>query len=588
MLDPDIDVVSRLDGSIIISARQPLNAPSPNVGTLLRTATRSRPDRLLAAARSERDGWRGLDYQEALGRCTQVGGFLLERGLGPNRPVMAIAQNGLEHLVLALAAQFVGIPYVPVSPAYALLGSDRSKIRHVLELVKPGLVFVDSATQMSDTLSILQAIDAEIVTRVFEPGYSHFATLSSSVAKNWIAEAQAASRRVQPDAVAKILLTSGSTGLPKAVKHTHAMMMANVEMVLQVWPFLFDQDLVLVDWLPWNHCFGSNNNINMVLRLGGTLYIDDGRPVVGQFERSKRNLAEHPPTFYLNVPAGYAVLVHELECDTEFRRRFFSRLSGFFFAAAALDEKVRARLRACARSEGKADIPILSGWGATETGPTATLLYVGHDHTGNIGLPAPGVSLKLAPVGEKFELRVKSPSVTPGYLGAEADTAKAFDSEVYYRTGDAGRLVDSADASLGILFDGRLNDDFKLANGTWVSFASLRAAILSNCTKIKDVVVCGHDRAYLTLMVWLNAETRADDAATMTELKAALLGYNSTVTGASRRIERVVIQQKPLSFDLGEITEKGTINQRAVRLQRSDVVDALYAEQPSSDVMILG
>jgi len=376
---------------------------------------------------------------------------------------------------------------------------------------------------MSDTLSILQAIDAEIVTRVFEPGYSHFATLSSSVAKNWIAEAQAASRRVQPDAVAKILLTSGSTGLPKAVKHTHAMMMAN----------------------------GSNNNINMVLRLGGTLYIDDGRPVVGQFERSKRNLAEHPPTFYLNVPAGYAVLVHELECDTEFRRRFFSRLSGFFFAAAALDEKVRARLRACARSEGKADIPILSGWGATETGPTATLLYVGHDHTGNIGLPAPGVSLKLVPVGEKFELRVKSPSVTPGYLGAEADTAKAFDSEVYYRTGDAGRLVDSADASLGILFDGRLNDDFKLANGTWVSFASLRAAILSNCTKIKDVVVCGHDRAYLTLMVWLNAETRADDAATMTELKAALLGYNSTVTGASRRIERVVIQQKPLSFDLG-------------------------------------
>lgn len=363
LLKPDIDIVSRLDGSMIISARQPLNTPSPNVGTLLRAAAQRRPDHLLAAARSEGGDWQGLNYQEALRRCTQVGGFLLARGLGPDRPLMTIAQNGLEHLVLALSAQLVGIPYAPVTPAYALLGSDRSKIRHVLQLVKPGLVFVDSATQMTDTLSGLRAIGAEVITRVVEPGFSHFETLSSSVAENWIAAAQAASSRVQPDMVAKILFTSGSTGLPKAVKHTHAMMMTNVEMVLQVWPFLCDQDMVLVDWLPWNHCFGSNNNINMVLRLGGTLYIDDGRPVVGQFERSKRNLAEHPPTFYLNVPAGYAILVSELESDTDFRRRFFSCLSGFFFAAAALDEKVRARLRACARSEGKEDVPILSAWG---------------------------------------------------------------------------------------------------------------------------------------------------------------------------------------------------------------------------------
>jgi len=587
VLDPDIDVVSRSDGSIIISSRRSLNAAAPNVGTLLRDTARSRPDHVFAAARSEGQDWRRLTYREAFERCEQVGGWLIERGLGPDRPLMVIAQNGLEHLTLALAAQFVGVPYVPVTPAYALLGSDRSKIRYVIELVKPGLAFVESATRMSETLLCLHAVGAEVVTRVAEPGFSDFKLLTSSVSKYWVAEAQAASTRVKPDMLAKILFTSGSTGLPKAVKHTHAMMMTNVEMVLQVWPFLCDQDMILVDWLPWNHCFGSNNNINMVLRVGGTLFIDDGRPVAGQFERSKRNLIEHPPTFYLNVPAGYAVLVDELESDTEFRRRFFSRLNGFFFAAAALDEKIRARLRACARSEGKGDVPILSGWGATETGPTATLLYVGHDHTGNIGLPAPGVSLKLAPVGEKFELRVKSPSVTPGYLGAEADTAIAFDSDGYYRTGDAGRLVDAKDATSGILFDGRLNDDFKLANGTWVSFAPLRAAILGICAKIRDVVICGHNRPYLTLMVWLKDESWADDAATMAELTSALSDYNSSVTGASRRIERLVVPDTPLSFDLGEITEKGTVNQRAVRMQRSVVVEMLYAEQPSSDVIVL-
>jgi feruloyl-CoA synthase len=606
LLDPALSVVALPDGSAVVSSRLALDPPAVSTGELLCKAAQAFPNRTLAAERDPAGGWRHLSYRGALEMCRRAGEALLHRGLGPERPLLVMADNSLNHLVLALAAQIAGIPYAPVPSAYALLGTDRTKLRHVIELLTPGLIVIDSVTRFANVLPEL-ARHGEIAATAGEDGaagITPFRELVGGAATKRVANA---SEQVGPDTLGKILFTSGSTGMPKAVRHTHGMMTANVEMMVQVWPLLRTEPLVLVDWLPWNHCFGSNNNVNMVLRLAGSLYIDDGKPTAALFCRSLENIGEIAPTFYFNVPAGFAMLVEALERNDALRAHFFSRLQGVFYAGASLNRDVWQRLLTCATQEGRGDLPILSGWGATETGPTATLVMRGTDGLGNIGLPAPGVTLKLAPVAGKFELRVKSPSVTPGYFRDPEATANAFDAEGFYRTGDAGRWADGADVTRGLMYDGRLTDDFKLANGTWVSVGPLRAAILAQCGLVQEIIVCGHDRDYLSLLVWPKdldgacSVRRTDDhfAGTcagaagsaervMRDISEQVRIYNTSRVGSSVRIARLMIMTEPPSFEAGEITEKGTVNQRVARTRRAALVEGLYADTPSAVVAVIG
>jgi feruloyl-CoA synthase len=585
--DPASNVVALSDGGALVSSSLTLNNCAASIGDLLRQAARKVPNGVFAAERDLRGDWRRLTYGRALELCGRAGEALLQRGLGPERPLMVIAGNSLNHLVLALAAQNVGVPYAPIAPAYAIAGADRAKLHHVVDLLMPGLIVIDSLSRFENVLPELAGYGVEIVAAAEEgvgPKVTSFRDLVSGSTSDLVTRACAKVRR---DTLGKILFTSGSTGMPKAVRHTHGMMVANVEMMVQVWPFLEVEPFIMVDWLPWNHCFGGNNTINTVLRLAGSLYIDNGKPTEALFGLSLKNLGEIAPTFYCNVPKGFALLIDALERNAALRVHFFSRLQAMFYAGASLNVDVWHRLVACAAEQGRGDLPILSGWGSTETGPTATLVMRGTEGPGNIGLPAPGVTLRLAPVGNKLEMRVKSPSVTPGYFRTP-ETAR-FDEQGFYCTGDAGRWADPSDFTRGIVYDGRIAEDFKLANGTWVSVGPLRSSILAECDLMQDIVVCGHDQDYLGLLVWPIASTTAKNGAqTLKKISEQVCAYNATRKEASRRIVKLMIMTEPASFEAGEVTEKGTVNQSAVRTRRAALIEVLYSGAPSPFVETVG
>lgn len=585
--DPASNVVALSDGGALVSSSVTLNNCAASIGDLLRQAARKVPNGVFAAERDVRGDWRPLTYGHALELCGRAGEALLQRGLGPERPLMVIAGNSLNHLVLALAAQNVGVPYAPIAPAYAIAGADRAKLHHVLDLLTPGLIVIDFLSRFENVLPELAGYGVEIVAAAEEgvgPKVTSFPDLVNGSTTDLVTRACA---KVGRDTLGKILFTSGSTGMPKAVRHTHGMMVANVEMMVQVWPFLEVEPFIMVDWLPWNHCFGGNNTINTVLQLAGSLYIDNGKPTDALFGLSLKNLGEIAPTFYCNVPKGFALLIDALERDAALRVHFFSRLQAMFYAGASLNVDVWHRLVACAAEQGRGDLPILSGWGSTETGPTATLVMRGTEGPGNIGLPAPGVTLRLAPVGNKLEMRVKSPSVTPGYFRTP-ETAR-FDEQGFYCTGDAGRWADPSDFARGIVYDGRIAEDFKLANGTWVSVGPLRSSILAECDLMQDIVVCGHDQDYLGLLVWPIASTTAHNSAqTLKKISEQVCAYNATRKEASRRIVKLMIMTEPASFEAGEVTEKGTVNQSAVRTRRAALIEVLYSGAPSPFVETVG
>ena len=587
LLDPAFNVVALPDGGALVSSTLMLDNRAASIGDLLRQAARRFPNRALAAERDVHGDWRRLTYGRALELCGRAGEALLQRGLGPERPLMVIADNSLNHLVLALAAQNAGIPYAPITPAYAIAGTDQTKLHYVVDLLTPGLIVVDSVPRFENVLPKLANHGVEIVATAEEgagPGITPFSDLVSGSTTDLVTRACAT---VGPDTLGKILFTSGSTGMPKAVRHTHGMMVANIEMMVQVWPFLGAEPVVLVDWLPWNHCFGGNNTINMVLRLAGSLYIDNGKPTEALFGLSLKNIGEVAPTFYCNVPKGFSLLIEALERDAALRVHFFSRLQAMFYAGASLNQDVRQRLVACAAEQGRGDLTILSGWGSTETGPTATLVMRGTDGPGNVGLPAPGVTLRLAPVGDKLEMRVKSPSVTPGYFRT-SETAR-FDEQGFYCTGDAGRWADPSNFARGIVYDGRIAEDFKLANGTWVSVGPLRSAVLAECDLMQDIVVCGHDQDYLGLLVWpILSTTTHNTAETLKKISDQVGIYNANRKEISRRIVKFMIMTEPPSFEAGEVTEKGTVNQREVRTRRAALIKGLYSDVPSPFVGTVG
>jgi feruloyl-CoA synthase len=520
------------------------------------------PERVFLAER-QGDAWRKLTYLDVYGAVRRIGQALLDRGLGPERPVAILSDNGIDHALLSLGAQHVGVPVAPVSPAYSLMSKDFGKLRHIFDLVRPGLVYTADPQKFAPALEAVKASSTPVADLLkANPG----STMEREFAK------------LDGNAVAKILFTSGSTGLPKGVINTHGMLCANQQQLAQVWPFVEDRQPVVVDWLPWNHTFGSNHNFNLVLRNGGTLYIDGGKPVPGLVETTVRNLREVPSTMYFNVPRGFDLLLPFLEQDAELRRTFFSDLDVVFYAAAALPQNLWDRLTALARQEKGGNLALLSAWGSTETAPLATSVHFLMERPGVIGLPVPGCELKLVPAAGKLEVRVRGPNVTPGYHKSEKLSKAAFDEEGFYRIGDAVRLADPEDPSKGVVFDGRVAEDFKLATGTWVHVGAVRVKLIAAGDPIiQDAVITGHDRNEIGALVFLSPAAKGlSQEALADKLKEVLEKLERESTGSSTCPTRLMVMSEPPSIDANEITDKGYMNQRAVLERRAALVEKLY------------
>jgi len=587
---PDIAIERRDDGALLLSSRTVPPPSPPSIAAVLERRAAEHPDRALAAERAEA-GWATLTYGEAHRRAVALAAAFRELGLGPERPVMILSGNSLDHLAVTLGGYAAGVPVMPISVAYSLMSADHARIRAIAQLTRPGLVFADDAGPFAGALDALApVVPGALVARGDRDGALRLDDLLGGGDP-----AAAGGPGPAPDTVAKLLFTSGSTGTPKGVINTHRMLCSNQAMLQAIWPFLADEPPVLVDWLPWSHTFGANHNLNLALFNGGTIHIDDGRPAPPLFPRTVSALKDVPPTLYFNVPAGYALLAPALETDPELARRFFSRLRFMFYAAAALPDAIAVRLRRVAAEHADHDVPLTSSWGTTETSPAATSMHYRGAPTGCIGVPIPGCSIKLAPVGDRLEIRVKGVNVTPGYFRDPQLTAAAFDEDGFYRSGDAVKLLDESDPNQGMLFDGRIAENFKLLTGTFVAVGALRTRLLSAAGVLTDAVICGHDGEYVAALAWVNqaearkltgadADVALDDPALRAHLAQALRALNAG-GGSASRIERLLLLAEPPSLDAGEITDKGYLNQRRTLERRGGDVDRLYAEPPGAAVV---
>jgi len=570
---PDVVVEHRLDGCMVL--RSP-HAVGPTARTpsdwLLRWAAEA-PQRIFLAERNG-TGWRSLSYGDALAQVRRVGQGLLDRGLGPDAPLMILSDNSIDHALLMFGAMHVGVPVVPVSPAYSLLSRDHAKLRQICELVRPALVHTSDPIRYRAALAAIGHVSvgaAELMARPVT------------------AEVDAANARITSQTLAKVLFTSGSTGAPKGVINTHGMLTTNQQQSRQVWPFLDDEPPVVVDWLPWNHTFGGNYNLNMVLSNGGTLYIDGGKPTPELIETTVRNLREIAPTMYFNVPRGFDLLLPFLEQDAALCRHFFSRCAFVFYAGAALPQNLWTRFQALAQRERGSDFALVSAWGSTETAPLCAALHFAVEGTGVIGLPVPGCEIKLLPNAGKLEARVRGPHVTPGYYRREDLTSQAFDEEGYYCMGDAIRFVDPQQPQRGLIFDGRVAEDFKLRSGTWVHVGALRVQLLAVCDPlVQDAVITGHDRDEIGALLFLNPGTTRDldPAERQRRIAGGLTRLAGNNAGSSSfRIARALVLDEPPQVDAGEVTDKGYINQRAVLQARAAEVLKLHEPQPGDAVI---
>ncbi len=582
LAEPLVEREARADGGFVLRSPTPLAERAPNVGTWIARWACERPEQVAFAERRG-DGWREVSWSTLYAQARAIGQALAERDLSLDRPVMILSGNSVDHALVALGAMLVGVPVVPVSVAYSLSSSDWALLKHVVELVTPGLIFVADPTPCARALDALDLADVEVVASDnVAAGQTPFASLLAARADATF-EARAAS--VGPDTVAKILMTSGSTDRPKGVQTTHGMLTANQQSLAQAWPFVEDAPPVLVDWLPWSHTFGGSHNLNLVLRNGGTMYIDDGRPAPALFARTVENLSKVAPTIQFNVPAGYAMLVRALEEDAAFAAHFFSRMDAVFYAAAALPQDVWSRLDAVAAKTLGHRVWLTTAWGSTETSPLVTSAHFALDGAGNIGVPVPGCELAFVPNGSKLELRVRGPNVTPGYHRDPEKTAAAFDEDGFYRIGDAGRLADPEEPERGVVFDGRVAEDFKLQTGTWVNVAEVRTGCLSAAGGLlTHAVVTGHDRTCVGLLAWMDPSAAPEPRVALRERLAA---RNAEVKGSSRRVARVLLLDAPPSLDAGEITDKGYVNAAAVLANRAEQVERLHAEAPGPEVIVL-
>jgi feruloyl-CoA synthase len=598
---PDTLVERKADGAIVLRAGRPLGVYHDRLGEALERWAREAPERVFLAQRDENDAWRKLSYAQVLDHVRRIGAALLRRGLSAERPIAILSGNSIEHALLALAAMHVGIPYAPISPAYSLMSSDFGKLRMIMELLTPGLIFAADGQAFGRAIAAAVPENAELVVTRNPPADRKATPFAELIGAEDTAGVAAAHAAIRPDSIAKFLFTSGSTGSPKAVINTHRMLCSNQAMLVDAFRFVADAPPVIVDWLPWSHTFGSNHNFNMVLVNGGSLYIDDGNPTPPGVPKTARNLREIAPTIYFNVPKGYEALVPYLRDDETLRRNFFSRLKVMFYAGAGLNQATWDDFTRLAVETTGERIIFLSSLGSTETAPIALVCSWEFDRAGNIGLPAPGVELKLVPNEGKLEARVRGPNITPGYWRQEPLTRAAFDPEGFYLLGDAVKFADPDDPQKGLLFDGRIAEDFKLSTGTWVSVGPLRARFIDHFAPyVRDVVFAGPDRDDITALVFpdieacrrlagLGAEATpaqiVDNAAVRAKFATLLANLAAASPGSSTRVARAVLMAEPPSMDKSEATDKGSINQRAVLKNRAALVDELYATPLSARVI---
>jgi len=552
------------------------------------------PDRTFVAKRQNGGDWRRVSYAEALHAARAIAQGLLDLNLSAERPIAILSDNDIEHLLLALGALLAGVPFAPVSPAYSLVSQDYGKLRHIVGLLTPGLVFASSGAAYGKAIEATVSPETPVV--LTEGSIAGRATLTfESLLKTVPTDAvERAHAQVGPDTIAKFLFTSGSTKLPKGVINTQRMLCSNQQMILQCFPHLGEEPPVLVDWLPWNHTFGGNHNVGLTLYNGGTLYIDEGKPTAALIGETLRNLREIAPTLYFNVPKGFEEIANALEVDAQLRNTLLSRVKMFFFSGAGLSQPVWDKLERVAAAHCGECIKMLTGLGMTETAPFAICANAYQVKSGHIGLPAPGVELKLVPEADKVEVRYRGPNVTPGYWRAPEQTAESFDEEGYYRSGDAVKPMDPAHPERGFAFDGRTAEDFKLSTGTFVSVGPLRAKVIAAGDPcVQDVVVAGINRDDIGILLFPRLDNcRAfagmpHDAPVRDVLAAPAVreffqhlvdGLWQTGTGSATRVARALVLEQPPSIDLGEVTDKGSINQRAVLKHRAAAVERLYAD----------
>ncbi|MDN8612295.1 feruloyl-CoA synthase [Variovorax ginsengisoli] len=578
------------DGSFALRSPVALRPYARCVGEWLERWARETPDAIALAERDDSgEGWRRLDYRALRQAVGAVAQGLLDLGVPAGRPVVILSDNAIDHAVLMLATLHIGRTACSLSSAYSRMAKDPARLHGMLRALDPALVYASDARLYGAALDGLSLDAARVFSRHADtvPGALSFERLLQTPETPAVMQAFEA---ILPDDHAKYLLTSGSTGRPKVVINTHRMLCANQQMMAQTWRFLDDEKPVLVDWLPWSHTFGGNHNLHMVLCHGGALYIDEGRPAPGLIEKTLRNLREVRPTLLFNVPRGFDMLLPFLEADDALAAEVMSRLRLAFYAAAALAPSTWQRLEAVARRVRPGQsLWLTTSWGATETSPAITSAHWRLDGAGCIGAPLPGLELKFVPNGDKLEMRVKGVSVFPGYRNAPRETAEAFDDEGYYRIGDAGYLADPARPERGVMFHGRVAEDFKLASGTWVSVGTLRVDLVSRLAPlVQDIVVTGHDRSEIGLLVFASpqAATQPREA-----LHAALLGVMRALrdagAGSSQSPVRALVLGAPPDIDAGEITDKGYINQRAVLTRRAAEVERLHADADDPEVVRL-
>jgi feruloyl-CoA synthase len=582
-----VSSVTHSDGSIRLRTELSFEPDVVLIHEHLKQWASIRPDKVFLAERVEGvAGWRTITYAAAFQQAARLAAALASRDLDEDRPILILSGNGIDHQIMALAAMIAAVPYTPLSVAYSTMSGDFAKLRDVLKTLQPGLVFAAEGTPFSRALSIPEMAGRDIVVGRDTAGIPNALTLDQLAETAGELEA-----RIQPaagpDTVAKILFTSGSTGSPKGVPTTHRMMSTSLCQFEALWPFLLHQTPTLLDWLPWSHVFGGSYSVNTVLRYGGTLYIDDGKPVPSEIGRTVRNLQEVRPTLYWNVPKGFELLLAHLHKDSVAADNFFGDLTLMLYAGASLPaplwkELVDLGKRACGRV-----IPMTTSWGLTETAPSITLVNNPALTPGDIGIPMPGLEIKLVPYQGKMEARVRGPTVMTAYWKMPEATAAAFDDEGFFRTGDAVVFSDPKDPSLGLVFDGRTTEDFKLLTGTWVDTAAVKLrANIALAGIAADVVVTGADQNEIGLLVIAPLGVDPASAELLAATRSALRRVNDGATGASQRIARAIILHDRPTFDAGEITEKGSLNMRLIRDRRRDVIAKLYSGA-DSDVIVI-